>query len=115
MHIDSPVSLLPDQDTMRALYPSPRHPDPLGGGERIPTGMVRESMRSVEELGVMTVKAMAEPEMTAGTKEFLMPERAMAEAKARAETKFLPAEMTQHMTGAKTVASSRPPSRGSGS
>lgn len=110
MHIDSPVSLLPDQDTMRALYPSPRHPHPLGGGERIPTGIVRETMRSVEKLGVMTVKAMAEPETTARTKGSIMPEPAMAEAKCESGTKFHPVLMTQPLTGAKMAASSRPPS-----
>jgi len=37
---------------MCALFPSPRHPDPLGGGERVPTGMMRESMRSLENIYV---------------------------------------------------------------
>ena len=37
---------------------------------------------------VVTVKAMAEPEMTARMKGYLMPEPAMAEAKREAGTKF---------------------------
>ena len=59
---------------------------------------------------VVTVKAMAEPEMTARMKESLMPEPAMAEAKREAGTKFHPAVMSQPLTGAKMAASSRPPS-----
>ena len=62
---------------------------------------------------VVTVKVMAEPEMTAGMKGFPRPERTMAEARAKAETKFHPAVMTQPMTGAKVAASPRPPGEGS--